>query len=361
MKIRVILTFTGPEAENISSSMQLGIMEITDIEFIGSGNYKAVVELSDDEYNEQFSDNLCHMVADYINGTGFNAEIKSCDIISTIYQRGGMVKKYSQGGTIDTELENNLKILQDIKHGNYPFIDSNDPEIQEALKGIDTEPTDLEIKELVDQVEKAIAGKVSVDNYTRTYDGKEYSDISGFEPNKELLQQVGLQKVSDKYGIFGTDGERHKLGEKEYKSDNNNGQYILKIKEAKSKANNEPIFHIRLRFVEKLNEDQKRERFNLGQSESENLLENAYDVIPANRLNDSIIKYINKIKEHKKYLKSEQPSVETVKVPEEKQVSDNEKIKNKLEVFRMMLEMAETKAEKDKIQNKIEVFEMMLE
>jgi predicted ABC-type ATPase len=39
----------------------------------------------------------------------------------------------------------------------------------------------------------------------------------------------------------------------------------------------------------------------------------------------------------------------------------SEKIQSKIEIFRMMLEMADNDAEKEKIQNKIEIFEMMLE
>ena len=66
--------------------------------------------------------------------------------------------------------------------------------------------------------------------------------------------------------------------------------------------------------------------------------------------------------EFKKFLeKSEQPSVEPVTQTEQKPVAANQKIKSKIEVFKMMLEMAETEAEKQKIENKIEVFEMMLE
>jgi hypothetical protein len=117
MKIRVILTFSGSEAENIPGSIALGVMDITHIHHIYGVDYKAIVEIPEGEYIQSiFADNVCSMVASYLDESGYNCEIESCEVVSISYQRGGLIKKYAKGGKIDTQIETDLKILQDIKH-----------------------------------------------------------------------------------------------------------------------------------------------------------------------------------------------------------------------------------------------------
>lgn len=180
MKIRVVFSFLGEDMSNIPQKIEIQDIKIYEIEKLSVNEYRAIIDISEMEYQKQINETItflnldenreqtdedlfvfaiCLLIDEYMDKHGILAYIEDCNIISLEmpheqYKRGGYIHKYAKGGKIEElSLADQLEM---VKKGNTSFIDQNDPEIQEALKGIETEPTNKEINELFSKAQKAI-------------------------------------------------------------------------------------------------------------------------------------------------------------------------------------------------------------
>ena len=189
MKIFLYLKFKGPDSENIPKKLNLEISVLNNIEYQINGQYKATIEINNSTFynfsEHEFENNIFLQIQEKLDYFGINAIIEDCEIISyslpkAIYEKGGLIRKYAEGGKIDSQLENDIAILESIKTGN-PNIDNNDPEIQDLLKTIYDDPSDEEIKELLHKAEKALKSKIDIKPSDISPKQKIEQKIKGFE------------------------------------------------------------------------------------------------------------------------------------------------------------------------------------